>query len=75
MERIKQLRKALGLSLADVGSRCGLHPEAIARIEHPNVDPRASSVAKVAKAMGVPVCAFFDEPGHHEPAGPRKRRR
>ena len=64
MESIKKLRKALGLSLTDVAVRADLHDEAVARIEHPDVDPRASSVERVDRAMGVPVCALFDEPGH-----------
>jgi transcriptional regulator with XRE-family HTH domain len=64
VESIKRCRKALGMSLTDVAVRASLHDEAVARIEHPNVDPRASSIVRVARAMGVPVCALFDEPGH-----------
>jgi transcriptional regulator with XRE-family HTH domain len=79
VESIKKLRKALGLSLTDVAVRADLHDEAVARIEHPDVDPRVSSVVRVARAMGVPICAFFDEPGHthgqrHPHQSPRRRR-
>jgi len=64
LESIKKIRNAMGLSLTDVAVRADLHDEAVARIEHPDVDPRVSSVVRVARAMGVPICAFFDEPGH-----------
>jgi transcriptional regulator with XRE-family HTH domain len=78
VESIKRLRKQLGLTLKAVGDRAGLHDEAVARIEHPDVDPRASSVVRVARAMGVPICALFDEPGHEHghrhPDRPARRR-
>jgi transcriptional regulator with XRE-family HTH domain len=79
VESIKRLRKQLGFTLKEVGDRAGLHDEAVARIEHPDVDPRASSVERIARAMGVPVCALFDELGHthgqrHTHRSPRRRR-
>ena len=64
MERIKTVRKRLGLSLADVAARCGMLPQAIARAEREGFDPKASTVARIAKALGVPVCELFDDPGH-----------
>jgi transcriptional regulator with XRE-family HTH domain len=64
VESIKRKRKALRLSLTDVATRADLHREAIARLEHPDSDPRASSLVKLAKAMGVPVCELFEESGH-----------
>lgn len=70
LEQIKRLRHAKGLSLAEVAERSGLHREAIARAERAGVDPRASTVALIAKALGVPVCELFDETGHE-----RKRRK
>lgn len=64
MLRIKIVRKRLGMSLADVAAGCDVLPEAIARAERDGTDPKASTVTKLAKAMGVPVCELFDEPGH-----------
>ena len=66
VESIKRLRKAMGVSLTEMAQRTGLHREAIARIEHPDTDPRASSLATVAKALGVPVCRFFQKEDEHE---------
>jgi transcriptional regulator with XRE-family HTH domain len=63
VERIKRVRKRLGMSLTDVASRCGLLPEAVARAERAGQDPRGSTLAAIAKALGVPVCELFDDPG------------
>jgi transcriptional regulator with XRE-family HTH domain len=80
VESIKRVRQRLGLTMKVVGERAGLHDEAVARLERPDVDPRASTLARVAKAMGVSVAEFFDEPGHahekrHSPRAPSRRRR
>jgi len=80
MESIKRRRKALGLSLTDVATRANLHDEAVARMERADVDPKASSLVRIARALGVPVCELFDEPGHahgqrHPHPSPRRRQR
>jgi transcriptional regulator with XRE-family HTH domain len=80
VESIKRWRKELGLSLTDVATRADLHDEAVARMERAEVDPRASSLVRIAKALGIPVCQLFDEPGHthghrHPHRSPQHRRR
>ena len=64
MKSIKRARNTRGLSLADVAHRTGFLRQAIARAERAGVDPRASTVAAIAKALGVPVCELFEETGH-----------
>jgi transcriptional regulator with XRE-family HTH domain len=64
MKRIKDVRTRLGLSLSEVALRSGLHRRAVARVELEKHDPRASTIAAIAKAMSVPVCELFDESGH-----------
>ena len=64
MESSIRWRKELGLSLTDVATRANLHDEAVARMERADVDPRASSLVRIAHALGIPICALFDEPGH-----------
>jgi transcriptional regulator with XRE-family HTH domain len=64
MESIKRARKARGLSLSEVAELTGLHRMAIARAERPKVDAMASTVTKIAKALGLPVCELFEETGH-----------
>ncbi len=64
MEQIKRVRKALGMSLAQLSGLTGLLPEAIARAERKGQNPRASTIAVIAKGLGVPVCELFEESGH-----------
>ena len=64
MESIKRARRRSGLSLTQVAARSGLYREVIARAERPGFNPRASTLATIAKALGVPVCALFEESGH-----------
>ncbi len=71
VDSLKRARRARAMSLSDVAAACGLHPEAIARAERTEVDPRASTVAAIARALGVPVCEVFEESGHAK----RRRRR
>ncbi len=52
------------MSLSQVADASGLHRVAIARAEREGYDPRASSVAAIAKALGLPVCELFEETGH-----------
>jgi transcriptional regulator with XRE-family HTH domain len=77
VESIKRRRKALGLSLMDVATRAGLHDEAVARIERAGYDPRISSVLRVARAMGVPICELVDDPEqrNHGPRHPHRSSR
>lgn len=64
LERIKKIRKAHGLSLSQLAERTGLLPEAIARAEREGQNPRASTIAAIAKGLGVPVCELFEDGGH-----------
>lgn len=64
MESIRRARLKVGLTVTDVADRTGFLPPAIHRAERANVDPRASTLARIAKALGVPVCALFPEDGH-----------
>ncbi len=72
MESIKKLRKKLGMSLRDVAAGSGLSPETVARVERKGIDPRASTLERVARAMGVPVCELFEESGHERRRTKRK---
>src|SRR5262249_35730905 len=70
---MKHARKAKGMSLADVASRSGLLPEAIARAERPGVDPRVSTVIAIARAIGVPICELLNEGVKHERHGAKRK--
>ncbi len=64
VDSIKRARKAAGMTLAQVSERCELLPESIARAERAGTDPKASTVAQIAKALGVPVCELYEKTGH-----------
>ena len=64
VKSIKKARRRAGLSLADVAGRSGLFHEAVARAERDGIDPRASTVARIADALGIPVCELFENSGH-----------
>src|SRR5206468_4081723 len=61
VERIKRVRKVRGVSLTMLADRTGLFREAIAYAERRGTDPRASTLARLARGLGVPVCRFFDQ--------------
>jgi transcriptional regulator with XRE-family HTH domain len=63
------------LSLAEVAERCGLFPQAVARAERKGIDPRVSTVAAIAKALGVPGCELLDEDTKHEQHRTKRTRR
>lgn len=71
VESIKRMRKRRGLTLSDVAAGSGLLVQAVARAEREGIDPRASTVAAIAKAMGVPVCELFEDSGHERRRGRR----
>lgn len=64
VEGIKKARQKAGLSLTELAEVTGLHRTAVARIEREGQDVKASTVALVAKALGVPVCELFEDTGH-----------
>jgi transcriptional regulator with XRE-family HTH domain len=75
VERIKWVREARGLSLADLAKLTGLHRTAIARLERKGYDPKASTVALIAKALDLPVCELFEESGHEREGRKPKTKR
>ena len=75
MERIKELRKAHGLSLTQLADMAGIHRMGLARMERPDVDPKASSVAAIAKALKVPICELFEETSHERHRRRTKKKR
>ena len=75
MDSIKRVRKKMGFTLSEVAEGSGLLPEAVARAERKGIDPRASTVGRIAKALGVPVCELYPSSGQlpcPEPTGMRE---
>jgi transcriptional regulator with XRE-family HTH domain len=80
VDGIKHVRRARGVSLTELARRTGIFREQIAYAERAGTDPRASTLARLARGLGVPVCSFFDEEGttharHRRTRTPPRRRR
>jgi len=58
-ERIKTLRAAKGLTLYQLARRTGLQYTALKKIEEGKTDPRADTLLKIARGIGVEPSRFF----------------
>ena len=61
--RLRQLRRAHELSQEALADRAGVHPKHLSEIERANKDPRATTVIRLADALGVPVAELYEEDG------------
>jgi transcriptional regulator with XRE-family HTH domain len=57
---IRRLRRERDLSQEALAFAADIHPKHLSDIERANKDPRATTVARLADALGVPVAALFD---------------
>lgn len=59
--KVRSLRKAKGLSISKVADVADLDVSFLGQIELGKRDPSLSSLAKIAKGLGVPVAEFFSD--------------
>ncbi len=57
--RIVQIRKQKGLTQTDLADKCETTQQTIAKIEQGTVDPKLSSLQKVAEALGCELTELF----------------
>jgi transcriptional regulator with XRE-family HTH domain len=67
---LRRLRTAAGLTQMELADRAGINFTAVSRLERGDRDPRLSTVARVARALGVSVAALVQDVGWEEPAPP-----
>jgi transcriptional regulator with XRE-family HTH domain len=60
--RIRQLRHAKGLSQERLADEAGIHRTYLGGIETARRNPSLRNLIRIARALGVPVRALFDEP-------------
>jgi transcriptional regulator with XRE-family HTH domain len=60
-ENLKRIRKDRGLSQPGLAERSGVPQPTISNIENDRREPHASTLRKLADAMGVELVAFFEE--------------
>jgi len=61
MKNLRSLRTTQGLSLRTLAQQSGVHFVSLAKMEAGTLDPRLSSVQRVAKALGVSVSELIGE--------------
>lgn len=61
MRRLKELRKKQQLSLRDLAKISGVHYSTISRIENGEFLPNLAILAKLARALKVPIEELIDE--------------
>lgn len=57
-ERIRMLRRAQGLTQAQLADKAGTHRPIVGRIERGVCDPKIPTLAAYARALGVPLWAI-----------------
>jgi transcriptional regulator with XRE-family HTH domain len=60
--RLRQLRRARELSQEALAGIADIHPKHLSEIERANKDPRATTVIRLADALGVSVAELYEEP-------------
>lgn len=56
---IRQLRRDRELSQEALASAAGIHPKHLSEIERANKDPRATTVARLAQALGMSTAELY----------------
>lgn len=59
--RLRQIRRSRELSQEALADLAGVHPKHLSEIERANKDPRATTVIRIADALGVPVADLYEE--------------
>jgi transcriptional regulator with XRE-family HTH domain len=61
--RVRALRKELGMSLDALGAKCDVSRSMISLVERGESSPTAVVLEKIATGLGVPLASLFDDPG------------
>jgi transcriptional regulator with XRE-family HTH domain len=58
---IRQLRRDRELSQEALAAAAGIHPKHLSEIERANKDPRATTVARIAEALGMSAAELYEQ--------------
>jgi len=58
-QNIRAERNRVGITQEALAERCDMHPVEVGRAERGTRDLRVSTVAKLAKGLGVPACELL----------------
>ena len=56
---VRERRKRLGLTSADLAATTGLSPGMLSKIENGNISPSLTTLQLLAQALGMPITGFF----------------
>ncbi|MBB5575741.1 MULTISPECIES: helix-turn-helix domain-containing protein [Rhizobium] len=62
---VKECRKKLNITIADLASATGVSSGMLSKIERGNISPSLGTLQSLSKALGVPITTFFR--GYEEP--------
>jgi len=60
-DKIREIRKNKGFTLAQLGKEMGLSKGLLSRIENNQVSPPIATLSKIARGLEVPISIFFEE--------------
>jgi len=58
-QNIRAERNRVGITQEALAERCDMHPVEVGRAERGTRDLRVSTIAKLAKGLGVPACELL----------------
>ncbi len=64
-EKVRSIRTSKGLGAADVAAKAGITEVVLGQIENDVVAPPVGTLLKIARALGVPLATFFQEPDEY----------
>lgn len=59
--KIREHRKARGLTLTEMAEQCGISPSFLSQIERDKANPSVATLKTIAKEFGVSLGTFFEE--------------
>ncbi|RLC12511.1 MAG: Cro/Cl family transcriptional regulator [Deltaproteobacteria bacterium] len=65
-DKIRQIRKERGLTLAQLGEKTSLSKGLLSRIENNQVSPPIATLSKIARGLDVPISIFFETDDNNE---------
>jgi transcriptional regulator with XRE-family HTH domain len=79
--RLRELRKAAGLTQAELATKAGLHLHGLTKLEHGDREPSWGTIQALADALAVtvdelrgpPASASLTQPGRGRPVKPKRR--
>jgi transcriptional regulator with XRE-family HTH domain len=70
--KIRQYRKSLQLTLAELASQCSISPSFLSQIERDQANPSVATLHNIADTFGLPLASFFEKPANANNKSPKE---